>query len=98
MNAFDPAAPECLAALADTGRFERAAPRLTITQLAVSQRMRTLETRLGRPRVAHSRPPRLTEPGKQLLRYACQLQPKVFIDVLLHWHRGKLRGDDSPQR
>ncbi len=74
MNAFDPVALDCLAALADTGSFERAAQQLSITQSAVSQRLRTLETGLGRLLVVRSRPLRLTEPGKLLLRYARQLQ------------------------
>ncbi len=74
MNAFDPAALECLAALADAGSFERAAQQLAITQSAVSQRLRTLETGLGRLLVVRSRPLRLTEPGKVLLRYARQMQ------------------------
>jgi LysR family transcriptional regulator (chromosome initiation inhibitor) len=74
MNAFDPAALECLAALADAGSFERAAQVLTITQSAVSQRLRVLENGLGRLLVVRSRPLRLTEPGKVLLRYARQMQ------------------------
>jgi LysR family transcriptional regulator (chromosome initiation inhibitor) len=74
MNAFDPAALECLAALADAGSFERAAQQLSITQSAVSQRLRALETGLGRLLVVRSRPLRLTEPGKLLLRYARQMQ------------------------
>ena len=49
MNAFDHAALECLAALADAGSFERAARQLSITQSAVSQRLRALETGLGQP-------------------------------------------------
>ena len=74
MNAFDPAALECLAALADAGSFERAAQQLAITQSAVSQRLRALETSLGRLLVVRSRPLRFTEPGKLLLRYARQMQ------------------------
>ncbi len=74
MNAFDPAALDCLVALADTGSFERAAQRLAITQSAVSQRLRALETGLGRRLVVRARPLRLTEPGKVLLRYARQMQ------------------------
>ncbi|WP_088284280.1 LysR family transcriptional regulator ArgP [Ideonella sp. A 288] len=74
MNAFDPAALECLAALADAGSFDRAAQQLSITQSAVSQRLRALETSLGRLLVVRSRPLRLTEPGKVLLRYARQMQ------------------------
>jgi LysR family transcriptional regulator (chromosome initiation inhibitor) len=74
MKHLDPAALDCLAALADTGSFERAAQQLAITQSAVSQRLRSLETSLGRLLVVRSRPLRLTEPGKLLLRHARQVQ------------------------
>jgi LysR family transcriptional regulator (chromosome initiation inhibitor) len=74
MQAFDPLALECLAALADAGSFDRAAQMLSITQSAVSQRLRALETSMGRLLVVRSRPLRLTEPGKVLLRYARQMQ------------------------
>ena len=74
MKDFDPAALECLAALADDGNFERAAQRLSITQSAVSQRLRSLEAQVGQLLVVRSRPLRLTEPGKVLLRFARQLR------------------------
>ncbi|MBV8502110.1 MAG: LysR family transcriptional regulator ArgP [Paucibacter sp.] len=74
MKDLDPAALDCLAALADERAFERAAQRLTITQSAVSQRLRSLEAQVGQLLVVRSRPLRLTEPGKVLLRYARQLQ------------------------
>jgi len=73
MKALDPAGLDCLAALADDGGFERAAQRLSITQSAVSQRLRALETQVGQRLVVRSRPLRLTEPGKVLLRFARQL-------------------------
>ncbi|MBA3595851.1 MAG: LysR family transcriptional regulator ArgP [Methylibium sp.] len=74
MQDLDPAALDCLAALADDGSFERAAQRLSITQSAVSQRLRALETQSGQLLVVRSRPLRLTEPGKVLLRFARQMQ------------------------
>jgi len=74
MKDLDPAALDCLAALADDGNFERAAQRLSITQSAVSQRLRSLEGQVGQLLVVRSRPLRLTEPGKVLLRFARQLQ------------------------
>jgi LysR family transcriptional regulator (chromosome initiation inhibitor) len=80
MSEFDPAALDCLAALADEQGFERAAQRLAITQSAVSQRLRTLETQVGQPLVVRSRPLRLTEAGKVLLRFARQLQA-LRVDV-----------------
>jgi LysR family transcriptional regulator (chromosome initiation inhibitor) len=72
MKSLDPAALDCLAALADDGSFERAAARLAITQSAVSQRLRALEAQVGQLLVVRSRPLRLTEPGKVLLRLARQ--------------------------
>jgi len=74
MKDLDPAALDCLAALADEQGFERAAQRLAITQSAVSQRLRGLEAQVGQLLVVRSRPLRLTEPGKVLLRFARQLQ------------------------
>src|SRR3954467_14031201 len=74
MNLLDPAALESLAALAEAGSFERAAQLLSITQSAVSQRLRALETQVGQLLVVRSRPLRLTAPGKVLLRFARQLQ------------------------
>ncbi len=72
MKQLDPANLDCLAALADEGSFERAAQRLSVTQSAVSQRLRALEAEAGAPLVVRSRPLRLTDPGKILLRYARQ--------------------------
>ncbi|AKJ32163.1 LysR family transcriptional regulator ArgP [Caldimonas brevitalea] len=74
MHHFDPAALDCLAALVDEGSFERAAQRLSITQSAVSQRLRALEQEVGQLLVVRARPLRLTEPGKVLLRFARQWQ------------------------
>jgi LysR family transcriptional regulator, chromosome initiation inhibitor len=73
MKDLDPAALDCLAALADEASFERAAQRLSITQSAVSQRLKSLEAQVGRLLVVRSRPLRLTEPGKVLLRFARQM-------------------------
>lgn len=74
MKSIDPTALDALVALADDGSFERAAQRLAVTQSAVSQRLRALETQCGRPLVVRSRPLRLTEAGSVLLRYARQMQ------------------------
>lgn len=74
MKDIDVAALDSLAALADHGSFERAAQHLSLTQSAVSQRLRSLELQMGQPLVVRSRPLQLTKPGKVLLRYARQLQ------------------------
>ena len=47
MDNLDPAALDCLAALADHGGFEAAAQRLAITQSAVSQRLRDRQPLCG---------------------------------------------------
>ena len=47
MSTFDPDALECLAAIVEEG-FERAAQRPSITQSAVSQRLRALRRRSAR--------------------------------------------------
>lgn len=73
MKDLDAAGLDCLAALADERSFDRAAETLAITQSAVSQRLRSLEAQVGQLLVVRSRPLRLTEPGKRLLRYARQL-------------------------
>ena len=74
MKDIDSAGLDCLAALADERSFERAAQQLSVTQSAVSQRLRSLEAQLGQLLVVRSRPLRLTEAGKVLLRFARQLQ------------------------
>jgi LysR family transcriptional regulator (chromosome initiation inhibitor) len=74
MNTFDPAALECLAAIVEEGGFERAARRLSITQSAVSQRLRALEAQVGTVLVVRSRPLRATAAGQLLLKHTRQLR------------------------
>ncbi len=70
MNSFDPDALECLAAIVEEGGFERAALRLSITQSAVSQRLRALESQTGTVLIVRSRPVRPTLAGQLLLKHA----------------------------
>lgn len=91
MNPIDPAALDCLVALADTGSFERAAQQLAVTQSAVSQRLRSLESELGRLLVVRARPLRLTDAGKLLLRHARRWQAlradmSLELDATLSQH------------
>jgi LysR family transcriptional regulator (chromosome initiation inhibitor) len=74
MSSFDPAALECLAAIVEEGGFERAAQRLSITQSAVSQRLRSLEAQVGTVLVVRSRPLRATAAGRLLLKHTKQLR------------------------
>ncbi len=72
MSALDPNALECLAAIVEEGGFERAAVRLSITQSAVSQRLRSLEVQVGTVLIVRSRPLKPTSAGRLLLKHAMQ--------------------------
>src|SRR5436190_24266048 len=74
MSTFDPDALECLAAIVEEGGFERAATRLSITQSAVSQRLRALEAQVGTVLIVRSRPLRPTAAGRLLLKHTKQLR------------------------
>ncbi|MBX3585282.1 MAG: LysR family transcriptional regulator ArgP [Ramlibacter sp.] len=74
MSTFDPDALECLAAIVEEGGFERAAQRLSITQSAVSQRLRALEAQVGTVLIVRSRPLRPTSAGQLLLKHTKQLR------------------------
>lgn len=63
-----------LVAIVDHGTFEAAARDLSITPSAVSQRVRALESQIGRVVVQRTAPCRPTEAGEVLLRMARQLQ------------------------
>ena len=74
MNRFTPDLLECLAAIIEEGGFERAAKRLSITQSAVSQRLRTLETQAGTVLVVRGRPLKPTPAGRLLLKHTMQMR------------------------
>ena len=74
MSTFDPDALECLAAIVEEGGFERAAVRLSITQSAVSQRLRSLEVQVGTVLIVRSRPLRATSAGRLLHKHAMQMR------------------------
>lgn len=67
---FDRDALAALAAVLDTGSFDRAAALLHLSQPAVSQRIRTLEDRVGAALVRRTRPATPTAAGLRLLRHA----------------------------
>lgn len=62
-----------LVAIVDEGSLERAAQALVVTPSAVSQRLKTMERRVGRVLLQRTRPPRPTESGEVLLRLARQI-------------------------
>jgi LysR family transcriptional regulator, chromosome initiation inhibitor len=74
MRTFDTDALECLAAIVEEGGFERAARRLSVTQSAVSQRLRALEAQVGTVLLVRSRPIRPTTAGRRLIKHAVQLR------------------------
>jgi LysR family transcriptional regulator (chromosome initiation inhibitor) len=74
MNTYDPDALECLAAIVEEGGFERAARRLSITQSAVSQRLRALEAQIGTVLIVRSRPLKATSAGMLLLKHTKMLR------------------------
>ncbi len=74
MSTYDPDALECLAAIVEEGGFEKAAQRLSITQSAVSQRLRALEIQVGTPLIVRSRPLKPTSAGQLLLKHTKQLR------------------------
>ncbi len=63
-----------LVAVADTGSFDRAASCLGVSTSAVSQRIRALESGLGRVLLRRGAPSTVTETGATVLRYARQQQ------------------------
>jgi len=62
-----------LAAVVDSGSFDRAATTLCLTQSAVSQRIKQLEERLGQILLVRDNPPRPTPAGQQLLKHVRQV-------------------------
>ena len=74
MRTFDSDALECLAAIVEEGGFERAALRLSVTQSAVSQRLRALEAQVGTVLLVRSRPIKPTTAGRLLIKHAMQMR------------------------
>ncbi len=74
MRTFDADALECLAAIVEEGGFERAAVRLSVTQSAVSQRLRALEAQIGTVLLVRSRPIKPTAAGRLLIKHAMQMR------------------------
>jgi LysR family transcriptional regulator, chromosome initiation inhibitor len=71
---LNPGQLEALSASVAEGTFEAAARSLHVTPSAVSQRIKTLETTVGRVLVTRSKPIQPTVSGQTLLRVARQVQ------------------------
>jgi LysR family transcriptional regulator, chromosome initiation inhibitor len=65
---------QALAAAVSEGSFDAAAARLHVTPSAISQRIKALETSVGRVLLVRTRPVRPTVPGQSLLRAARQIE------------------------
>lgn len=70
---IDPELARTVVAVAETGTLDAAARRLHVTPSAVSQRVRALESQIGRPVLHRTRPVELTEAGEAVVRFARQL-------------------------
>ena len=69
---LDSDALECVAAILEEGSFHRAARALSVTQSAVSQRLRALEEQIGTPLIVRTRPLKATAAGEVVLKHAGQ--------------------------
>lgn len=63
---------QALVAISEFRSFEKAAAHLGITQSALSQRVRLLETRIGKPLVVRSPQTRMTKAGERLICFEQQ--------------------------
>ena len=63
-----------LAAVVEQGGFDRAGQLLGLSQSAVSQRIKQLESRLGQPVLLRGSPPQPTETGRRLLNHVQQVR------------------------
>lgn len=71
---ISPEQARTLAAIVSRGSFDAAAAHLSVTPSAISQRIRALETAVGRPVLTRARPAELTESGQAVVRFARQLE------------------------
>jgi LysR family transcriptional regulator, chromosome initiation inhibitor len=86
---------KALTAVVDEGTFEAAADALRITPSAVSQRIKALETHVGRVLVHRVKPLEPTEAGHVLVRLAAQtelLEREAVAELL----EGEDPGEDDP--
>lgn len=92
---FDYKLLAALAAVVEQGGFERAAQALSLSQSAISQRIKLLEERLGQPVLLRATPPRPTEIGRRLLNHMQQVR---LLERDLQSQVPALAGDRLPER
>jgi LysR family transcriptional regulator (chromosome initiation inhibitor) len=89
---FDLAQLRALGAAVSEGSFEAAARALNVTPSAISQRIKALETAVGRVLVQRTKPVRVTDSGQAVLRLARE------VEVLAADAERELNGGDSGER
>jgi LysR family transcriptional regulator (chromosome initiation inhibitor) len=84
-----------LAAVVEQGGFDRAAMILGLSQSAVSQRVKLLESRVGAPVLLRNSPPTATPAGQRLLNHAQQVR---LLERDLQQDLPMVGGDNGPTR
>ena len=95
LTQLDPVALRTLATAVGLGTFEAAARELHVTPSAVSQRVKALETRVGRVLVHRVKPLEATEAGQVLVRLAAQ-QELLERDAVAELLEDEDAGEDTP--
>jgi LysR family transcriptional regulator (chromosome initiation inhibitor) len=86
---------KALAAVVEQGGFERAAVVLGLSQSAVSQRVKLLESRIGAPALLRNSPPTATPAGQRLLNHVQQVR---LLERDLQQDLPMVGGEDGPTR
>jgi len=89
MSRIDYRGLAALDAVIDYGSFDKAAAALSITQSAVSQRIRMLENQAGELLIVRSQPPAPTEAGQRLIAHFRQVK---LLEAALERHPGAAEG------
>lgn len=96
LTQIDPVALRTLAAVIRFGTFEAAARELHVTPSAISQRIKALETRVGRVLVHRVKPISATEAGDVLVRLATQVELLEREAVAELVEAGEAGDEDTP--
>lgn len=95
LTQLDPVALRTLASAVRLGTFEAAARDLHVTPSAVSQRVKALETRVGRVLVHRVKPLEATAAGQVLVRLAVQ-QELLEREAVAELREDEEAGEDAP--